>query len=152
MQVAPLDVADPAVARRLLAVQHAAYAVEAALVGDDRIPPLTEDLAGLQAAPLRWLGAAEDGVLVAAVAWTEAGPGDGLVDVHRLVVAPEHHGRGLGRALMTALLARTQGRVVVSTGRDNAPACGLYASLGFAPEGDEEVVPGLWVRRFSLER
>jgi len=29
-------------APRLLAIQHAAYAIEAALIGDDRIPPLHE--------------------------------------------------------------------------------------------------------------
>ena len=42
--------ADETLARSLLAVQHAAYAVEAALIGDDRIPPLHETLADLSAA------------------------------------------------------------------------------------------------------
>ena len=35
--VTPAD--DGELARTLLRVQHAAYAVEAALIGDDRIPP-----------------------------------------------------------------------------------------------------------------
>ncbi|MEU8325548.1 hypothetical protein AB0C33_44875 [Nonomuraea sp. NPDC048881] len=34
-----------------------AYAVEAVLIGDDRIPPLHEPLADLLPAPLTWVGA-----------------------------------------------------------------------------------------------
>ena len=45
----------PARADKLLALQHAAYAIEAELIGDDRIPPLHEDEAGLIAAGLSWL-------------------------------------------------------------------------------------------------
>jgi hypothetical protein len=41
---------DGEVARALWRVQHAAYTVEAALIGDGRIPPLQEDLEDLQAA------------------------------------------------------------------------------------------------------
>lgn len=145
-----LDLGDDATAERLLAVQHAAYAVEAALIGDDRIPPVREDLAGLRAAAVHWLGALDGGELLGAVAWSE--PGDPAVDVERLVVDPRHHRRGVGRALVTELLRATSGPVVVSTGRDNGPACRLYASLGFVPAGDAEVLPGLWVRRFSLAR
>lgn len=43
---------DESVARALLEVQHAAYAVEAALTGDDRVPPLHEDGEALRRAPL----------------------------------------------------------------------------------------------------
>jgi hypothetical protein len=42
--------------------------------------------------------------------------------------------------------------VEVSTGRDNLPARRLYALLGFAPDGEAEVLPGLWVSRFLLLR
>lgn len=51
---------DEPVARSLLRVQRAGYAVEAALIGDDRIPALGETLAELRAAPLTWLGALVD--------------------------------------------------------------------------------------------
>jgi len=145
----PLDLSDASTASAVLSLQRAAYAVEAALVGDDRIPPLHEELPALQSSGLHWLGGVEDDAVVAAVAWAQD---DGVVDVHRLIVTPERHGRGLGRALMTALLAQTSGPVVVSTGRDNVPACRLYAGLGFTDVGEGEVVPGLWVRRFRLDR
>jgi ribosomal protein S18 acetylase RimI-like enzyme len=140
--LAPLDPAgDAALAAELLALQREAYAVEAALLGDDRIPPLHESLAELRSAPLRWTGAWADGGLVGAVAVRDDGD---LVDVHRLVVAPAAARRGIGTALVRSVLAGRR-PTVVATGRDNVPARALYERLGFAPTGDREVLPGLWI-------
>ncbi|NJP35749.1 GNAT family N-acetyltransferase [Micromonospora sp. HSS6-12] len=148
--------ADEALARSVLAVQHAAYAVEAALIGDDRIPPLHETVADLRAAPLRWLAADLPGPgvipgaeprLAGAIAWTED---DTTVDIDRLVVDPAAHRRGVGRALVTAVLTHAGARrVLVATGRANQPARRLYESLGFTAIGDEEVIPGLWISRYA---
>jgi GNAT superfamily N-acetyltransferase len=152
VRIEPVDPAtDEALARELLAVQAAAYAVEAELLGDDRIPPLREDLAGLRGAGLSWLAALDpDGRLAGAVAWSEAGDeGGGLIDVERLVVGPAVHRRGVGTALVRAVLDRAGGRpAVVATGRANAPARALYERLGFVPTGEREVVPGLWVTTY----
>ncbi|RBY83379.1 GNAT family N-acetyltransferase [Blastococcus sp. TF02A-26] len=146
--MAPLDVAgDAALAAALLRLQHEAYAVEAALIGDDRIPPLHETLSDLRAAPLSWTGAFTGDRLVGAVAWSSE---DGGVDVHRLVVAPSAARQGTGTALVRSVLAA--GRpTVVSTGRDNIPATALYLRLGFVPTGDREVLPGLWVSGFRFD-
>ncbi len=133
---------DPALAARLLEIQHAAYAVEAELIGDDRIPALHEDLPALLGAGLDWLVATADGAVVGALG-RRATP-DG-VDVDRLVVDPAHARRGAGRALVAAVLADAAGRVTVSTGRGNTPARRLYARAGFRETGEREVLPGLWV-------
>jgi GNAT superfamily N-acetyltransferase len=141
---------DDPVARALLALQRRAYEVEAAVIGDDRIPVLGESLDQLRRAPLSWLGAFHGLDLVGAVAWADAaGTGTGL-DIDRLVVDPDRHRRGVGRALVSAVLARAGGRrVTVSTGRANLPARTLYESLGFTPTGDREPVPGLWVTGYA---
>jgi hypothetical protein len=47
-----LPATDAELARALSRVQYAAYAVEAALIQDDRIPPLHEDQHDLRQAPL----------------------------------------------------------------------------------------------------
>ena len=143
-ELVPLDPgADPGLAAELLDLQREAYAAEAALLGDDRIPPLHEDLPALRAAPLRWTGAVVDGRLAGAVAWTDE---EAFVDVHRLVVATSAARRGTGSALVRAVLAVAGTRpTVVATGRDNAPARGLYQRLGFAHTGHREALPGLWV-------
>ncbi|MEW2376260.1 GNAT family N-acetyltransferase [Micromonospora sp. NPDC047812] len=139
--------ADEGLARSLLAVQHAAYAVEAALIGDDRIPPLHETLADVRAVPLHWLGARSGPRLVGAIGWTED---DTTVGIDRLVVDPAAHRRGIGRALVGAVLSHAGNRrVVVATGRDNRPARQLYESLGFGSTGDEEVLPRLWVTHYA---
>lgn len=139
---------EDTVAAELVRLQRAAYAVEAALIGDDRIPPLHEGPADLRAARLRWFVVREAAGLVAAVGFTEH---DGEVDIDRLVVHPSQHRRGLGRRLVERVL-RDAERAVVATGRDNAPARHLYASLGFEHRGDREVPEGLWVSEYAWSR
>ncbi|SFT61073.1 Acetyltransferase (GNAT) domain-containing protein [Geodermatophilus amargosae] len=134
---------DPALAARLLEVQHAAYAVEARLIGDDRIPALHEDLAGLTSAGLSWLVARDGTAVLGALGWQSTSDG---VDVDRLVVDPAYARRGTGRALVAAVLDLAGDRpVTVSTGRDNTPARRLYARAGFREVAEREVLPGLWV-------
>lgn len=101
----------------LLALQHAAYAVEANLIGDNRIPPLHETLEQLVAEQLRWLGAFDHLGLVGAVGWSETRR---LVDIDRLAVDPAAHRRGIGAALVEAVMTRARDRrIVVATGKAN---------------------------------
>ena len=149
--IRPLDLSDDETARAVLALQRAAYAVEAGLIGSDGIPALTETLERLRAAGESWLGAldAETGRLAGAVAWRELD--HGTVDICRLVVAPEAFRRGIATALLNALDSAFPGRsMVVSTGRTNEPAIALYRRRGFRPVRDREAAPGLWIT--ELER
>lgn len=132
--------ADTELARALLRVQHAAYAVEAALIQDDRIPPLHEDLHDLRQAPLRWLVAVIDDQLSGAVAWKEEAD---EFDIDRLFVAPSAHRCGVGLALVGEVLRRAgTRRTTVSTGRGNGPARALYERLGFLGSTTERSSPG----------
>jgi GNAT superfamily N-acetyltransferase len=143
-KISPAD--DLELATRLLEVQHAAYAVEATLIGDDRIPPLHETVRDVQGVPVNWFGAHTPGALVGAIAWTETVDG---VDIDRLVVDPAVARHGIGRALLAAVLEIADGRqVTVSTGKGNQPARSLYESRGFVHAGDIEVIPTLWVSQF----
>ena len=139
--------ADAGLVRDLLLLQRAAYACEAALIGDERIPPLREGLEDLVRAPLLWVGAFAGGHLVGALGYQDAVD---HLDIDRLVVAPSAHRRGTGSALVREALHRAgPRRVVVATGRDNHPARALYERLGFSRAGDEEVLPGLWIARYE---
>ena len=76
---------------------------------------------------------------------------DGTVDIHRLVVAPRAFRRGVASALLDELDARYPDRpILVSTGRDNAPALELYRRRGFTVVREREAIPGLWIA--ELER
>ena len=113
----------------MLAVQHAADAIEAELIGYPDLPPLHETLAGLQAtAEEVWL--CWDGDALVGVVGLEHGE-DEMV-IARLFVAPATFRRGVGSALVEHALARARGRRVrVGTGARNAPALGLYERHGF---------------------
>jgi len=56
--------------------------------------------------------------------------------VMTIAVAPEHQGHGLGRRLLTALVAHARElgapQVLLEVRVDNAPAIHLYRSMGFA--------------------
>jgi ribosomal protein S18 acetylase RimI-like enzyme len=143
-----LDLTDEPIARSVLALQREAYAVEAALIGSDGIPALTETLDELRAADESWLGVSDAAGLAGAVSWRELG--DGTVDIHRLMVAPRAFRQGVATALLDALDDRYPARpMIVSTGRDNTPARELYGRRGFALVREREVVPGLWIAELA---
>ncbi|MER7245876.1 GNAT family N-acetyltransferase [Kribbella sp. NPDC000426] len=146
--ITPLDLTDHALAERLLQIQHAAYAVEAELIGFDGIPPLHEDLAGLLQSTEHWLGRYEGSLLVGAVAYEF--PTDDTVEIARLIVDPAHARRGHGKALLDHLDQLAPRPVsLVSTGSDNTPAVNLYKSRGYAEVARLEVAPGIFVTQFS---
>lgn len=145
-----LDLSDRALAERLLTIQHAAYAVEAELIGFDGIPPLQEDLAGLMSSTEHWLGRYDGDTLVGAVAYEL--PADDTVDISRLIVDPAHARRGHGRALLDHL-DQLEPRPIslVSTGSANTPAVTLYKSRGYTESGQVEIAPGIHITQFSRE-
>ena len=112
-------------ARDILALQREAYAVEAALIGSDGIPALTETLEQLRAAGEDWLGVFDADGLCGAVAWQSLD--DGTVDICRLVVAPRAFRGGVATALLDELDRRFPANpMIVSTGSGNEPALELY--------------------------
>jgi ribosomal protein S18 acetylase RimI-like enzyme len=125
----------------VLEVQHAAYAIEAQLIGYPELPPAHETLAALQACGEEvWL-CEEDGVLLGAVGLEHA---DDELLIARLFVAPSAFRRGVGTALAQHALAQARGRRVrVGTGAANLPALALYERLGFRRVGGREPAPGL---------
>jgi ribosomal protein S18 acetylase RimI-like enzyme len=145
--ITPLDLTDRTLAERLLQIQHAAYAVEAELIGFDGIPPLQEDLAGLMLSTEHWLGRYDGSTLVGAVAYEF--PDDDTVEISRLIVDPAHARRGHGRALLDHL-DRLEPRPIslVSTGSANTPAVSLYKSRGYVETNRLEVAPGVFITQF----
>jgi ribosomal protein S18 acetylase RimI-like enzyme len=144
--IKPLDLTDRTLAERLLAIQHAAYAVEAELIGFDGIPPLQEDLDGLMSSTELWLGRYDGTLLVGAIAYELSAD---AVEISRLIVDPAHARRGHGRALLDHL-DRIEPRPVslVSTGSANIPAVNLYKSRGYVVAGEVEVAPGIYITQF----
>lgn len=146
--VVVLDQRNPDIAAGIVAVQRAAYRVEADLIGFEGIPPLHEAVAEVQALPLTILGMWADGQVIALLGYSRAGP---TVDIDRLAVHPSWFRRGVAQALLTALHAReaSAASFLVSTGRANAPALRLYQRLGYRPIAEATPAPGLVVTRLQ---
>jgi GNAT superfamily N-acetyltransferase len=139
----PEEVAS--LAPHLLELQQRAYRVEAALIGDDRIPPLHESVQDLISAQLQWIVTLDGDRIAGALGYSVEG---GSVDIDRLMIDPRYHRRGLGSSLVTEVMS-LEARTIVATGRENAPARTLYEALGFTHDGDIEPVTGLWVSQYS---
>ena len=132
----------------VLALQRAAYAVEAQLIGSDALPALHETLGDLRRASDQWIGIRTDVELVGALAFLATHE---VLDISKLVVAPQAFRQGLGERLVREILDLVpRPKTIVSTGSANAPAVALYRKLGFDAVGEEEVVPGLTVTHFEL--
>ena len=80
---------------------------------------------------------AVSGEVVVGTAWARHRPGR-VGYVHMVAVAPEHRGRGVGRALVVSVLHRFREAGVASamleTDDVRLPAIRLYLALGFRPE------------------
>ena len=122
----------------VLAVQRAGYAVEARLLGVASLPPQHDTIADLSDEQL-WV-AVQDGAVAGMLGVSDADE----LEIARLVVAPAHMRRGIGRALARHAIALAGGRAIrVGTAAANRPALELYASLGFERLGRRTVGDGL---------
>jgi ribosomal protein S18 acetylase RimI-like enzyme len=125
----------------VLEVQHAAYAIEAELIGFPGLPPAHEPLAQLQGGGEELWLCEEDGALLGAVG-LEQSPDELLIA--RLFVAPTAFRQGVGTALVRKALDEAAGRRVrVGTAARNAPALALYEGLGFRPVSESEPASGV---------
>ena len=83
-----------------------------------------------------WLVAQDGGKVVGYVGSQSVAP---EADVMNLAVAPEWRNKGIGRALMTALIAQLHSRGITALFLEvrvgNTPAQNLYRSLGFVEAG-----------------
>jgi ribosomal protein S18 acetylase RimI-like enzyme len=119
-------------AGEILALQKLAFRSQAKLYGDDRLPPLTQTLAGLEAdfASKVILKASLDGRIVGSVRGYEQ---EETCHVARLVVLPGRENRGIGTLLMHALedAFAHAGRFELFTGHRSENSLYLYKKLGY---------------------
>lgn len=127
-------VLGPQDAGEVLTLQRAAYVTEAAAHDDFRLPPLTESLAevraALSASEIVALGIRDDGRLVGAVRLCLAGR---VVELGRLIVAPDRQGEGLGTRLLrhAETVFPDAQELRLFTGEHSASNLRRYARLGY---------------------
>ena len=80
-----------------------------------------------------------------------------IINIVRLMVAAEHQGRGLGRAILTETLhwissfSPRPDALRISTLPENETALGLYLSMGFEIQGSEEGEVALYRRPVEID-
>lgn len=127
-----VDVATPADAKELLALQRLAYREEAERYGDFTIPPMRQTLEEMRAdlTSHLYLEAALDGRVVGAV---RGRCDEGTCYVGRLVVHPDWQGLGLGQRLLREIEARfpEARRYELFTGHASARDLHIYKKNGY---------------------
>lgn len=136
-------------AKAIQRIQRPAYLVEAELMGFEGIPQLKESTIEIQNSDETFLGYMEQEVLLGFISYNKE---NNIVDIHRLVVNPEHFRKGIGRKLLAYLMEEFEGmEFIVSTGKMNKPAKNLYTSFGFVETEDFEVAPGIFCTTLKKE-
>ena len=126
-----VDQHDPEMAARLHAVQMAAYAQEARLIGARHFPPLEQTVHDVQVSAEQYFAAFDDETLVGAVS---IGRDEELEaqNIVSLVVSPARQREGIASSLMETLLENYgTGQITVQTAAKNLPALALYAKIWF---------------------
>ncbi|MFF7706590.1 GNAT family N-acetyltransferase [Pseudomonas sp. NPDC007930] len=72
---------------------------------------------------------------------------DGLAELSRCYVAPQHHGQGAAQALLAATLASVPGPVRLTVNDQNPRAIAFYRRNGFVQVGETQFLCGADVHR-----
>lgn len=131
-----LDLTDAKTAGELWRLQHAAYRIEAELIGVPDLPPLHDTIASLQASEESFWGCRsdEDGELAGVIAAERAA--DGTAVISRMMVHPDRFRQGIAAALIRHLLEAWPEAAAweVTAEARNRPAIALYERCGFRAE------------------
>lgn len=140
--IAAADLRNTTVARELLALQRASYAIEAELISCPDFPPLRESLEEIQKAADTFLVFSVLGNIAGALSYVLQGE---MVHVTRLVVSPAYFRQGIAMQLLSEV-ERCLPDVkcfCVTTAELNVPAIRLYLKAGYAMSGVTQSPEGI---------
>ncbi|RWZ52356.1 N-acetyltransferase [Halobacillus fulvus] len=140
MSIQLISNTDPSTAEKILTLQKKSYEVEAEIIEFNDIPPFQDTLEKIMKSDEQFLGFVENQTVYGVLAYKEETT---FIDIHRLMVDPDHFQNGIGQALLDDLFSRYPDyTITVQTGKDNMPAVNLYEKNGFEKTQEVEVEPG----------
>ncbi len=128
--ISKLNPASIEMAEAILAIQIPAYEIEAKYINSHAIPRLYDRVTDIQNCEETFYGYFLAHTLVGFISFTNE---ESFVDIHRLVVSPNHFHRGIATDLLLHLfqLFPHIHTYIVQTGKANTPALSLYKKHGF---------------------
>lgn len=140
------------VAEQIWHLQHAAYRVEAELIGTANLPPLQQTVDDIRRLPETFYGILEEECeLMAAISVEVEGK---TVTICRVMVHPSRFRRGYARRLI-AFAEAAHGDADgfrVSAAVNNTPAVRLYESMGYRRIREWYPMPGLVMADYGKNR
>ncbi|WP_328589048.1 GNAT family N-acetyltransferase [Sutcliffiella halmapala] len=147
MLIKQLDITNSAIAKKILKLQTASYLVEAQIIDFYEIPPLKDTVQSLQECGETFLGYYLNGEICGAISYKVEKE---IVDIHRLMVHPEHFKKGIAETLLKTMENNQNSidTIIVSTGSKNVPAKKFYQKHGFQVTGEKIVLANLSLTSF----
>lgn len=131
----------------LYQLQKQSYAQEAQLIHFYDIPPLKESIEDLRRSDETFVGYMQQQEILGAISYKV---NKGMLDIHRLMVHPNHMRKGIAQALISFILQQKK-VVLVATPQKNTPAVNLYVKMGFVKTYSEIVAADLQMQHFRFE-
>lgn len=123
-----IDISNSKNAEDVLNIQIPSYKVEAEIIGSYEIPPLKDTVYTLQHCGEAFFGYYENEELCGVISIKV----DDDVDIHRLIVHPNHFRKGIAQLLLNFIETKFQIETIkVATGSKNIPAVSFYKKNGF---------------------
>ncbi|MNJ50136.1 putative acetyltransferase [compost metagenome] len=149
--IVPLSLQDPDTVEQVWSLQHAAYRLEAYAIGLTHLPPLPDTFETLMNSSETFFGyVSSEGEILGTIAVEMKI--DGVIDITRLMVHPQHLRQGIGRALLRHVIeVHPDVKFTVTAGTLNAPAVSLYEQQGFVATGTQIAIPNVELTIYYLD-
>lgn len=147
-----INLTNEDILEQLWQLQHAAYRVEAQLIGFEQIPPLLETLETLRQCEELFIGYFINEELSGAISYVQDHNRE-IVTICRMMVHPSFFRQGIAEKLLRHVEKEVPSQgYEVSTGTKNLPAIHLYEKLGFMKQRIYEVAPTVFLTEFTKSR
>lgn len=146
--ITQIDMTLRANAARMLALQIPAYQKEAELIHFHDLPPLKDTIETIQTCGETFYGFYQNEKLCGAVSYKI---GQGVLDIHRLMVHPQHFRKGIAGKLLHFIISHEKNitKVIVATGSENIPALKFYQKYSFQKSCEFKTAEGLSITAFE---